>query len=49
MRVTFSSMLFEAFAGAEIEDGGGEEYDGCDGEDGVGHERKDRASAIRKC
>jgi hypothetical protein len=40
MRVMFSSMLFEPFAGAEIEDGGGEEDDGCDGEDCVVHKKR---------
>jgi hypothetical protein len=29
--------LFEPFAGAQIEDGGGEEYERCDDEDGVVH------------
>ena len=38
MRVMFSSMLFEPFARAEIENRGGEEDDGCDGEYGVVHE-----------
>lgn len=48
MRVMFSSMLFEAFAGAEIEDGGGEESDCCYGENCVVHEGEDRAGVLRK-
>jgi hypothetical protein len=46
--VTFSSMLFEPFARAEIEDRGGEEYECCDGENGVVHVEKDRCSMLRK-
>src|ERR1700722_9590825 len=49
MRVMFSSMLFEPFARAEIEDRGGEEDDGCDSENGVVHERKNRLRMLRKC
>jgi hypothetical protein len=48
MSVMFSSMLFEPFAGAEIEDCGGEEDDGCDGENCVVHEDEDRARVLRK-
>jgi hypothetical protein len=32
--------LFEPFAGAQIENRGGEEYESCDGEDGVVHRSK---------
>jgi hypothetical protein len=32
--------LFEPFAGAEVEDRGGEEDDRCDGEDGVVHRKR---------
>jgi hypothetical protein len=46
--VMFSSMLFEPFAGAEIEDCGGEEDDGCDGEDCVVHKRENRVCVLRK-
>ena len=45
--VMFSSMLFEPFAGAEIEDCGGEEDDGCDGEDCVVHKRENRVCVLR--
>jgi hypothetical protein len=48
MSVMFSSMLSEPFAGAEIEDCGGEEDDGCDGENCVVHEDEDRARVLRK-
>ena len=41
--------LFEPFAGAEIENRGSEEDDGCYGEDGVVHEGEDRARVLRKC
>jgi hypothetical protein len=41
-------MLFEAFAGAEIEDRGGEEDECCDGENCVVHGRKNRLSMLRK-
>jgi hypothetical protein len=41
-------MLFEPFAGAEIENGGGEEDDGCYGEDYVVHEEENRAGVLRK-
>jgi hypothetical protein len=49
MRVMFSSMLFKPFAGAEIENRGGEEHDGCDSENGVVHEEEDRVCVLRKC
>jgi len=41
-------MLFEPFAGAEIEDCGGEEDDGCDGENCVVHEQKNKLRVLRK-
>jgi hypothetical protein len=41
-------MLFEAFAGAEIQDCGGEEDECSDGENCVGHERKNRFFMLRK-
>jgi hypothetical protein len=48
MRVMFSSMLFEPFARAEIQDRGGEEDDRCDSENGVVHEKKNRLLVLRK-
>jgi glycerol-3-phosphate cytidylyltransferase-like family protein len=42
-------MLFEPFAGAQIEDGGGEEEDRGYGENGVVHKQENRARVLRKC
>jgi hypothetical protein len=49
MRVMFSSMLFEPFAGTQIKNCGGEKREGCDSKDGVVHEGQDRARMLRKC
>jgi hypothetical protein len=49
MRLTFSSMLFQPFAGAQIENCDSEEDDGCDRENGVVHEKENRTLRLRKC
>jgi hypothetical protein len=43
-----SGTLFEPLARAQIKNRGGEEDDGCDGEDGVVHEEEDRGCMLRK-
>jgi hypothetical protein len=49
LRAIAFKTLFEPFAGAEIENRGGEKGDRCDGENGVVHEGEDRACVLRKC
>jgi hypothetical protein len=49
MRLTFSSMLFQPFAGAQIENCDSEQDDGCDYENGVVHEQENRTRRLRKC
>ena len=46
MSVMFSSMLFQPFAGAQIENCGGEEDDGCDSKNGVVHISKIRRACL---
>jgi hypothetical protein len=48
MSVTFSSMSFEPFARAEIENRGGEEDECCDRENCVVHEGKNMLRVLRK-
>ena len=48
MSVMFSSMLFEPFAGAEIENRGGEEHNRCDSINGVVHGKNSSARVLRK-
>ena len=43
-----SSTLFEPFAGAQIENRGGEEHNRYGDEDGVVHEEEDRVCVLRK-
>ena len=47
MSVMFSSMLFEPFACAQIENRGGEEGDRCDSKNGVVHERRIGFACLR--
>ena len=49
IRVMFSSMLFEPFARAQVQNRGGKKHNGCDSKDGVVHEEKDRVCVLRKC
>ena len=44
-----SNALFESFAGAQVQDRGGEKHNCCDSENGVVHEKEDRAGVLRKC
>jgi hypothetical protein len=54
IKVTFSSIylssrtLFETFAGAQVQNRGGEEDDCCDSKNGVVHEEKNRLRMLRK-
>ena len=48
MRVMFSSMLFEPFARAEIENRGGKENYGRDSKNGVVHKGENTLRMLRK-
>jgi hypothetical protein len=54
IKVTLSSVylssnaLFEPFAGAQVQDRGGEKRNRCDSENGVVHEKEDRVCVLRK-